>query len=120
MIRHPPKALSISPARQTLASTSSVVSYIIAQITGPDVDTVSDAVLRIEKITSDQPSLLLTHVDQLIRAILMQKRFNFTTRMSGAASGGWEGEREREREERETERQREKTNGGILLLYNDF
>ena len=73
----------------------------------------SDAVLRIEKITSDQPSLLLTHVDQLIRAILMQKRFNFTTRMSGAASGGWKREREKERErerERETE-ERERDRG---------
>ena len=87
-MRHPPKPLSISPARQIPSSTSSVISYIISQITSPDIDIVSEAALRIEKMSTDQPSLLLNHVDQLIRAILMQKRFNFTTRLSAAGPGG--------------------------------
>ena len=87
-MRHPPKPLSISPARQIPSSTSSVISYIISQITSPDIDIVSEAALRIERMSTDQPSLLLNHVDQLIRAILMQKRFNFTTRLSAAGPGG--------------------------------
>ena len=88
LVRHPPKPLSISPARQIPSSTSSVISYIISQITSPDIDIVSEAALRIERMSTDQPSLLLNHVDQLIRAILMQKRFNFTTRLSAAGPGG--------------------------------
>lgn len=86
LVGNPPKPLSISPAR--MATTSSAISYIISLITSSDIEVSSKALAQIEGIvtSSEQQSILATHIDQLLRAVLMQKRINFTTHLSMATS----------------------------------
>ena len=84
LIRNPPKSLTISPSRK--ATTSSAISYIISQITSSEPQTSAKALSQIEQIVAEQRPLLLSHVDQLLRAILMQKRITFTTQLSSAST----------------------------------
>jgi cytoskeleton-associated protein 5 len=86
LLRDPPPSLTFSPKR--MASTASAVSYIISQIASSD-NTASIAALRqMEEILSktEHVSIVTVQVDQLVRAILMQLRMNFTTQLQQSST----------------------------------
>nr|WAW84822.1 CKAP5/XMAP215 [Halisarca dujardinii] len=86
LLQDPPASLTFSP--QKMASTASAVGFIISQITSSDVRKSAAACRQMEGILSKPEHLkfVSVQVDQLIRAILMQFRMNFTTQLQEASS----------------------------------
>eukprot|EP00731_Ephydatia_muelleri_P025903 Em0018g3a len=84
-VANPPPPLSYPST--SLVSTSTAVNLIISQITSSDPAVSGKALKQMEVILSseDQRSALVPHVDQLLRAVLMQMKLNFTTQFAAAS-----------------------------------
>lgn len=84
-VTNPPAPLTYPSS--SVASTSTAVNLIISQITSSDPAASGKALKQVEVILSsdDQRPALAPHVDQLLRAVLMQMKLNFTTQFAAAS-----------------------------------
>ncbi|XP_064399412.1 cytoskeleton-associated protein 5-like isoform X3 [Halichondria panicea] len=81
----PNTLLTLTPTRQ--ARTSEAISFIISQITSNDSSTCSKGIKQIEAVivSPSQRPAITPHVDQLLRALLLQMRVNFSSPLTNAS-----------------------------------
>ncbi|XP_065911273.1 cytoskeleton-associated protein 5-like isoform X2 [Dysidea avara] len=70
LLANPPKTLAQSPAR--IASTSAAINYIISQITNANTSETALHQMETYLANADSTPSLVSHIDQLLRAVLLQ------------------------------------------------